>query len=138
MVDVSLGAAIWRTGSCPCSTSLLSTSLMDPKELHTRAPTYIYSPSCQTSHTCNCRNCRSVCLTCLHTPTAANMFHLLFDTSTTINMQTTPVARHSMTSDTNMFYPLSDSMTSDTNMFYPLSDSMTPIYIPKVLCWPIE
>ena len=32
MVDVSLGVVIWRTGICPCSTSPLSTSLMDPKE----------------------------------------------------------------------------------------------------------
>ena len=32
MVDVSLGVVIWRTVSCPRSTSPLSTSLTDPKE----------------------------------------------------------------------------------------------------------
>ena len=33
-MDVSLGVVMWRTGSCPCSTSPPppSTSLMDPKE----------------------------------------------------------------------------------------------------------
>ena len=30
--DVCLGDDIWRTGCCPCSTSPLSTSLIDPKE----------------------------------------------------------------------------------------------------------